>query len=269
MIGAMQNKKPMAVSRKKIGDLLGEVLPKASHDMTLEEFRAMACGRRVDGDIWSEATLRAAYSLGIALELPGVPSFREEPRGRPGAPETKDALLRWRAPARIADVIAGSLEETDAVRAVRRWQEGQFFVLLGPAGVGKSVAAGVAMQRGPIGPCPFAAPQGPDGARYWPHAPFWVRAAQIARGFEAHPTELRRSSVLVIDDLGDESDNTHARSRISELICERDDLKARTVITTNLSAEGLRQRYGRRFVDRLAGHGQLVAIGGQSMRTKR
>lgn len=256
-------------TQKRLGDLITQVLPGGTNAMSLEEFRRTACGHRADGHPWAEDTVKAAWRLGIPLELPDAPMRRVEPEVRPVALETRDALLRWRAPARIADIISGQLQETQAVKAARRWQAGQFLVLLGPAGVGKSVAAGVAMQRGPIGPCPFATPQGPDGARYWPHAPYWARAASVARGWDAHPTELRRASVLVLDDLGDEADNTHSRSRLSELICERDDLKARTVITTNMAPEGLRQRYGNRFVDRLAGHGQIVAISGESMRGSR
>jgi len=254
---------------KKVSEIITDVLPagKNADGLSFDEFRELACGRRADGEPWQSATLQAAWRMGLPLMLPDAPMARAdvEPPQDP-AQGALDALLRWMVPARIADVIAGGLRETEAVKTVRRWHSRTFLTLCGPAGVGKSVAAGVGLQRGPLGPCPFATPQGPDGARYWPHAPTWTRAAFVGRGFDALPTSLRRASVLVIDDLGDEADSPHARSRISELICERDDLRARTIITSNMTAEDIGRRYGRRFADRLGKHGWIVPVRGESLR---
>jgi len=88
----------------------------------------------------------------------------------------------------------------------------------------------------------------------------------VGRGFDALPVEIRRASVLVIDDLGDEIDNTHARSRISELITERDDLSARTIITTNMGKDDIARRYGWRMAERLTKHGWIVPVRGESLR---
>ena len=74
--------------------------------------------------------------------------------------------------------------------------------------------------------------------------------------------------MLVIDDLGDEKNDEHSRARLSSLLSERDDLQARTVITTNLNAATIKRRYGTRFVDRIKGHGFLTSIRGETLRVR-
>ena len=253
---------------RRASELITDALPagKNADGLSFEAFCAQAPSR-VDGEPWARASLVVAWRLGIPLWLPGIPDTRDEPDVSPApAQAVLDTLLRWRVPARVADVVANGLISTPAVKSIRRWRERAFFTLCGPAGVGKSVAAGVGLQLGPLGPCPFTTPQGPDGECYWPHAPAWTRAAFVGRGFDALPVEIRRASVLVIDDLGDEIDNTHARSRISELITERDDLSARTIITTNMGKDDIARRYGWRMAERLTKHGWIVPVRGESLR---
>jgi len=117
------------------------------------------------------------------------------------------------------------------MNAAKRWTQGTFLCLSGESGVGKSVAAGWLISRGPLGPCPFTQPQGHEQFAYWPHGPRWARATDLARGFDEIPGEIRRASVLVIDDLGDEKN-------------------------------------GVRFVDRIKGHGFLTSIRGETLRAR-
>ena len=255
---------------KRIRDLIANVLPgdKDHSGLSFEAFKALSPAR-VDGQEWSPEALYFAWSTGTSLRLADLPdTWEDEPDANQGPSAWHLAMLRKCVPPRVVKCLEGDYQITPAMDAAQRWTKGTFLCLSGESGVGKSVAAGWLISRGPLGPCPFTQPQGHQQFAYWPHGPRWTRATDLARGFDELPGEVRRASVLVIDDLGDEKNDEHSRSRLSSLLSERDDLQARTVITTNLNSATLAHRYGVRFVDRIKGHGFLTSIRGETMRAR-
>jgi len=251
---------------KRIRDLIANALPGDKN--ASGEFKAKAPAR-VDGKDWSPEALYCAWTTGTALHLADLPdTWEDEPDANQGPSEWHLAMLRKGVPPRVVRCLESDPRTTPAMDAAKRWTKGTFLCLSGESGVGKSVAAGWLISRGPLGPCPFTQPQGHEQFAYWPHGPKWTRANDLALGFQPIPGEIRRASVLVIDDLGDEKNSEHSRGRLSTLLSERDDLQARTVITTNLNAATLAHRYGVRFVDRIKGHGFLTAIRGETMRAR-
>lgn len=148
-----------------------------------------------------------------------------------------------------------ALQETAAVKAVRDWRDTSktFLVLEGGVGVGKTYAA-----------ADFAAR--PGG--------LFVKADAVARlsSFDAEGWErLYRAPALALDDLGCErlDEKGWAVGAILALIDRRYDDAARTVITTNLALDDIRERYGQdggRLFDRLRQTAKWVRLGGQSLR---
>ncbi len=174
----------------------------------------------------------------------------------------KDDLRRWRnevlekcgIPRRMWAELE-SLKETDAIRAVDNWRKGgkTFLVLEGGVGVGKTYAASHFVAQ-------------PGG--------LFVKTMDIARK-SAFDTEgwnqLYTTPFLAIDDLGSEplDEKGWALSAILGLIDRRYDEAAHTVITTNLSLDQIRKRYGQdggRLFDRLREAADWVQLGGKSMR---
>lgn len=148
-----------------------------------------------------------------------------------------------------------ALQPTEAVRAVRDWRPSKrtFLVLEGGVGVGKTyAAASYAAQPGGL----------------------FVKADTLARmsSFDAEGWErLYHAPALALDDLGCErlDEKGWAVGAILALIDRRYDDAARTVITTNLGIEAIRQRYGQdggRLFDRLREAADWIQLGGKSLR---
>lgn len=165
-------------------------------------------------------------------------------------------------------------EDTPALRAARKWHEQKerpFLVLLGGVGTGKTVAAVWAMSRH------LAAgrdtPQA-GGGKAIPQAVF-LRASKFARlsqydkrDEEWLENELHRSRLLVIDDMGAEFLAAPAMTMLDELLDERYSNARRTILTSNLSGELFRERYGARLWDRFAQVAVVFGAGSQSLRKK-
>lgn len=88
---------------------------------------------------------------------------------------------------------------------------------------------------------------------------------------EALPGDWKRG-VLYIDDLGSEPYKCliygEQRFPIVELLCNRYDTLAPTIIATNLSEEGLRNRYGDRVYDRIVEQYELIVLTNPSFRSR-
>lgn len=101
----------------------------------------------------------------------------------------------------------------------------------------------------------------------------WMTAARLAR-FPRYDTEeigkLFKVKRMVLDDLGDEymDEKGAYLSLLDELINERHSGKRQTVITTNLTAEDFKARYGARIADRVREGGRFVAVSSPSMRRR-
>lgn len=155
-------------------------------------------------------------------------------------------------PRNLSLLLDGGLRETTAVKAVRAWQGSRrtFLVLSGGAGAGKTVAACLALMGGGVFErCVSAGRLGLYGAE------------DVAR-----MRALRRARVLVLDDLGAEFQTDVWRAQFDELADERYGHQRRTVITTNLAPEIIRERYGARVADRIRHDGQVIACGVESLR---
>jgi len=168
--------------------------------------------------------------------------------------ESADWALRdARVPERVRAVLTAGADKTPAVLAVLRWLEGSrsFLLLAGGTGTGKTIAACHALERGGV----------------------FERAVSAGRlglyGDEdvARMRALRRARVLVLDDLGAEFAGDVWRAQFDELVDERYGDRLRTVITTNLSPDAVRERYGARVADRIRHDGQVVTCGAESLRT--
>lgn len=158
---------------------------------------------------------------------------------------------------------ANELEDSRALRGAARWHASPSLwclVLWGRAGRGKSLAASWVATR-------YGRPA------TWTSAEDYVQAM---RGDRYAARRCVESTVLVIDDLGDEylDAKGFAAHAVSRLISERWDRKLRTVVTTNLEPgasdpdRDLHRRYGDRVARRL-NEGAILEctgplLGGQS-----
>lgn len=155
----------------------------------------------------------------------------------------------------IADAFDREPIETSPLRSLRdafgHLPPPVFVVLAGGVGVGKSCAAA-----------------------WWAtqHGARWIGAPALARlaTWDAQVEQLGRVQRLVIDDLG--AEHLHEKSGFialfDEVINARYAGLRQTVITTNMTAEDFRGRYGARVVDRIRERGQFVTVGGASLRKR-
>lgn len=203
------------------------------------------CGRRVQGPVHCDSC------------------FAKHARAR--AKPTWEAV-RERIPARFrwATFGAGELSERvarpDAVREARD-AAGRSVLLTGPSRSGKtSLAAAILVELLELGAHPKA--KQTDVLRALGLR--WTSALQLCAAKQQHAygtgpaAELEiaiGSSVLVIDDLGQEIDP----SACSEVIFTRHDAKRPTVVTTGLSRVELGTKYGAGIMERLCECAVIIA----------
>ncbi len=201
-------------------------------------------------------------------------------------------LRRAGVPERAIAAVLGSIDETDAVKAVRAFLATQdsFLVLAGPPGTGKTVAAAVALVEVPperttyVSPFPTYTDDGLQTVIEKPRTVLFADAHEMAQAsnFDGELwTHLRRVHLLVVDDTGRELlDNTvRALGNIVNLLCRRHDDAKRTVCTTNLDANAWIKRYcsrdGGRLLDRMReqerhhGRSPFYAVAGGSLRGRK
>jgi DNA replication protein DnaC len=133
---------------------------------------------------------------------------------------------------------------------------GRALVLAGPTGVGKSVAAACLV-------------------REWPYPQAWFVVVPGLVGAFLSPTRreaaLERSkgaSLLVLDEFGGEylKEGGLGFYLIEELLAHREAEELPTVLTTNCTAEELRERLSDRILDRLQAGGTVYTVPGPSRR---
>lgn len=158
-----------------------------------------------------------------------------------------------------AAIIAGEgLADTPALSAVREWLAGDrpVLILSGGTGAGKTVAAAWAL----------AAREGAFQA---------LRAVRLGSAFERWSSDredgveaLRlKVSTMLVDDLGQEPiEDRRVIPAIEELFDARQTPRLRTLITTNLSRDQIRQRYSERVISRLAQNAKVVQVSGTDLR---
>jgi len=156
----------------------------------------------------------------------------------------------------ITESAAAAATETDALRGVRGWLQGseRWCLVLGPVGTGKSVAAR------------WAVSQVLDTGR-WAFMTSAVRIAQLSTWDDAGELDrLERADLLVIDDVGAEAENDHARVTLRSLLDTRHDRGRRTLLTSNLLGGNLSRWLGARITDRILSSYVRVETSGASMR---
>lgn len=159
-----------------------------------------------------------------------------------------------------AAIVADALEDTHALRLVRRWLEARpspWLVLLGGTGTGKTVAAAWAIAHA-------------HGAYI---SATQLRALMTRAVWDGDDLpDAARSRLLVLDDLGaeKETDPEKFQAALFELLNRRQSERTRTIITSNLSRSRLadRTRYGDRVVDRINHLAHVVELSGATLRRK-
>lgn len=79
-------------------------------------------------------------------------------------------------------------------------------------------------------------------------------------------TRIRQTPLLVLDDLGAEYDHTWVQAKVDAIITERYNRMRATIITSNLDARDILDRYQQRIFDRLRATNLYVKFEGKSLR---
>jgi len=79
---------------------------------------------------------------------------------------------------------------------------------------------------------------------------------------------LRKTSILVIDDLGAEHTEGWVLTKVDAIISERYNNMLPIIVTTNLSANELKATYAERVIDRIRSTMLTVSFSGQSLRSR-
>lgn len=165
---------------------------------------------------------------------------------------------------------------TEALLKAREWlgSDLDFLLLCGGPGAGKTIAAANVVAdfldteaRSSSGFHLLDSRRRPTGAKV-------VRAAEGQRlglfdeDSRAAVEQMRRVALLVLDDMGTEMLTDVWRQQLDDVIDARYSDKLRTVVTTNLTPEAFKERYGARIADRIRQTAMVVQLGGESMRKR-
>lgn len=169
-----------------------------------------------------------------------------------------DALAQAGVGERLIAALRRPLRDEFALRSADAWWRSSCWALTlgGDVGTGKSLAAAWCAWR-----------QAQAGV-----APVWLKASEAATqpifGSEAlaNMRRWRTCRFLVIDDLGAETLSAGWRSTFGDLVDARYSARARLLVTSNLNAAALIERYGERVADRLQDEGRVLEVAGGSMR---
>jgi len=155
--------------------------------------------------------------------------------------------------------VAENAMATQAEAKVRKFMVGgdSFLVLAGNPGCGKTVAAAVAAKEATK-----------EGLRV-----VFVRALDANRiGLFGEDLKTINSwasaGLLIVDDLGTEVPNAVWLQNLGDLVDRRYERQAKTILTTNLKIDQLKQLYGVRVMDRLKELGAYFWAGNDSLRVK-
>lgn len=152
----------------------------------------------------------------------------------------------------LSRLAIDDLDRTEPLDFVQRWWRSHvdrpILIVCGKVDSGKTVAAGWAIGAAKTGEVVHA----PELARR-------VSPHHFELELGSHPVRLNRS-LLVLDDLGTESTGKARWSEAFALFVENRLMHGRTLITSNLTREEFRPRYGERIASRLNAHSYVVEV---------
>jgi DNA replication protein DnaC len=156
-----------------------------------------------------------------------------------------------------------------AARKFNRDTEALFLLLLGPPGVGKTLAASLVAvdfaSKWPWNEQPSGSPAEP--IRYTDAAPL-TRLSAFDAEAKRYVEALRSCQLLVLEDAGDEGTEL-GKGLFVELLMARHASRRRSVITGNLRPESFRARYGAAVADRIRTAGYVPDLFGEKSRRAR
>jgi DNA replication protein DnaC len=193
-------------------------------------------------------------------------------RGATGYAEAWRWAQKAGAPYEALSALREGPDDSAALAAARKFNrdgEALALVLLGPTGVGKTLAASLVAVD-------FAARwpwnEQPSGGAVEPIR--YVAAATLTRlsAYDAaaqhHVESLQRCQLLVLEDAGDEGTDL-GRGLFVELLMARHAARRRTVITGNLRPSTFRERYGAAVADRIRSSGYAPDLFAEKSRRRR
>jgi hypothetical protein len=173
-----------------------------------------------------------------------------------------DLLRICGAPTRFMAQLV-SPRRTIALQKSLAWNRKGFLTITGPTGTGKSFAAASVL---------FEATRSRmertwNDPTQWSKsaAGLWLSAYRVSTSREDFALALS-CGFLVLDDLGEEVPTPAVRAAMKEIVSERYNRDRPTIVTSNLSIEAIRDRYGDRMVERLVETGKVIECSGESMR---
>ena len=184
--------------------------------------------------------------------------------------ETHERLKKWLAaskipvrPEMVDRLIRTEHDRTDATRAAAYWMrdvDRRFLVLLGPMGVGKTVASALVALT-------YARKH--RVVRYLREPMLLRLSSSSTLTHEARLEEVLDADLLIVDEVGTTLSNQgeKARNAMFELIDARLASEGRTILMGNVAnREALARAYGLRMTDRLREVGRIVELSGESLR---
>lgn len=184
----------------------------------------------------------------------------EARRQRNAAANMSRVPPKLRADIQAASIEGAALAAWPGTASALSWWHGKktrALLIRGSVGVGKSMAAAAVARV-----CAEAA-SGNNGA----YALAWLRPEELVSAVlhkYAENAPKLGNELVVIDDVGLEN-----RPEFEHALCELlDDYTPRVVMTTNLTKDAFRERYGLRVIDRLNECGSAITVKGESRRKK-
>lgn len=151
-------------------------------------------------------------------------------------------------------------DETEAIRGVREWSGQGVLYVHGMTGTGKSFAAA----WWPFNRIMQRLEQEWEEPYRWreitAYEMRWFTAFDICLD-RVNMYEARSTPLLIVDDLGCESDTPANRAIINDLIAYRYSYSVPTIITSNLDPDELKARYKDRMYERIIQTGKVVDSG--------
>jgi DNA replication protein DnaC len=141
--------------------------------------------------------------------------------------------------------------ETEETAEASRWPVRGFLIFTGDTGMGKSFGAALVLYEYLKSRVSNHFDRGSwEAAEKTRSSVMWSTAMDIAEDRKT-AAQAKRGRLVVIDDLGSESDTPEGQTAIRGVLMKRYDMKLPTVVTTSLTMVDIDIRYGSRIANRL------------------